>query len=398
MKNSIALLSLSLITSQASLAGDWPHWRGKNFDGISTEKIIASGTPKELWKAEVGIGFSSFSVADGRVYTMGHEGGKDTVWCLDAATGAKVWAHSYDADLGDKYYEGGTSGTPTVDENRVYAFSRWGDVFCLDAASGKVVWSVNPRQDEDYRIPDWGFGGSVLVAGTALILNMGESGVALDKATGKKLWKSANKDAGYSTPVPYDAGGKKAAILGSGRSYIGVEISTGKVLWSYDWRTSYGVNAADAIVQNGQAFISSGYEKGAALLKLGEGEPEVIWQSKAMRNQMSPSILVDGHLYGIDGNESKNAALKCIDWATGAEKWTYPDSGCGSVTVAGDQLVVLSDAGELSIGKLSPEAFKPGVKARVLSGRCWTVSVVSNGRLYCRNAEGKVVCLDVAAP
>lgn len=387
-----AFLAL-LLTAPLATAGDWPHWRGPNYDGISTETINATALPKTVWQGAVGIGFSSFSVAGGRAYTMGHEDGQDTIWCLDATTGKKVWSHSYAADLGDKYYEGGTNGTPTVDGNRVFALSRWGDVFCLDAASGKVIWKDNLQQRLDLRIPDWGYSGSPYISGDMLVLNMGEAGIALDKATGKTLWASGNKDAGYSTPYPCQLDGKKCIILGSGRAYTAVELATGKPLWSHDWRTSYGVNAADPILHDGHVFISSGYEKGAALLKLGSGAPSVVWLSKAMRNQMNPSVLIGGHLFGIDGNESKNAVLSCLDWRDGSQKWSFKDAGCGSVTAAGDQLIVLSDKGELMIGKASPSGFQPTIRAQVLNGKCWTIPTLANGRLYCRNAEGAVVCL-----
>ncbi len=386
---------LPLVFSTIASAADWPQWRGVNHDGISKESVITTGTPKILWKAQIGIGFSSFVVADGRVFTMGHADDQDTVFCFDATTGKSMWKHSYPADLGDKYFEGGTTGTPTVDGARVFTLSRWGDVFCFEAATGRIVWSRNIQKDHDIRIPDWGFTGAPLVSGGILLLNASESGIALDKATGKTLWNSPNKDAGYSTPVPFESGGQKLALLGSGRTYTAVEITTGKVAWAHDWRTSYGVNAADAIVHDGHAFISSGYGKGAALLNLATNPPSVVWETKVMRNQMSPSIRIGDHLYGIDGNEGKNAALKCIEWKTGVEKWSYPESGCGSVCVAGDKLVVLSEKGELSIGTASPAGYNPTLRAPVLSGRCWTVPTLSNGRLYCRNSAGDMVCVGV---
>lgn len=391
MRSEIALL-LVLIASAAT-AADWPHWRGPKRDGISTESLPAASAPKGLWKANVGTGFSSFAVANGKAYTMGHADDENTVYCFGAEDGKKIWSYSFAADLGDKYYEGGTNSTPTVDGDRLFVLSRWGDVFCFDAAGGKLIWNKNVQQETDIRIPDWGFSGSPLVSGDMLLLNMGERGVALDKTSGKVLWQSANKDAGYSTPYPYESGGKKLAILGSGRAYNAVDIATGELAWSFDWRTSYGVNAADPIVHDGHAFISSGYEKGCAMLRLGSSPPTVVWQSKVMRTQMNPALLISGHIYGIDGNESKNAALKCIDWITGAQKWTFPESGCGSVTAAGDYLIVLSDKGELTIGKASPDGYQPTVRSKVLSGKCWTVPVLANGRLYCRNAAGDVVCL-----
>src|SRR5262245_13014445 len=157
----------TFVPSFSASAADWPHWRGPARNGIATEsgwldKWPAEG-PKVAWRTKVGLGFSSFAVAQGRVFTMGHADGKDSVFCFDAESGRELWRHSYPAELGDKFFDGGTTGTPAVDGERVYALSRWGDSFCLQAADGKVVWSKNVQKETGARVPDWGFSGSPLV-------------------------------------------------------------------------------------------------------------------------------------------------------------------------------------------------------------------------------------------
>ncbi|HWF18883.1 MAG TPA: PQQ-binding-like beta-propeller repeat protein, partial [Verrucomicrobiae bacterium] len=167
---------LILAGTQASVyADDWYRWRGPNLNGISTETGWQTQWPdegpKRLWKASVGMGFSSMTVSHGHLYTMGNDGdATDTVYCLDAATGKPVWKHSYPCPLDPHFYEGGTSSTPIVDGDRVYSISRKGNLFCLDAATGKVIWSKNLPEELGCEIPTWGFAGSALVEGDLLIL------------------------------------------------------------------------------------------------------------------------------------------------------------------------------------------------------------------------------------
>ena len=391
-------LSLAVVVAPSARGDDWPVWRGPARNGVSAETGWApwgEGGPRVAWKAEVGLGFSSFVVASGRVFTVGFADEADTVVCLDADSGKTLWQHTYPSELGDKYFEGGTTGTPTLDGDRVYTLSRWGDVFCLEAGSGKVVWSKNIQKEHGIRIPGWGFSGAPYVHENVLVLNAGDAGLGLEKATGKVLWQSANKDAGYSTPLPVRVGAETLAVFGSGQSYVAVNPLTGKEAWRVRWVTQYGVNAADPVVDGDRIFLGSGYGKGCALFKLASRQPTEVWKSKVLRAQMNAPVLWKGHLYGVDGDTTDRASLKCIEFETGEEKWAVPGFGSGAVIVADGKLIALGGGGELSIAPATPEEFKPVARAQVVGGKCWTMPVLADGRIYCRNGKGQVVCVDV---
>jgi outer membrane protein assembly factor BamB len=317
------------------------------------------------------------------------------VWCFDAVTGKVLWKHSYPAQLGDKFFEGGATGTPTVADGRVFTLSRWGDVFCFEAASGKVVWSKNVQKQTGVSIPDWGFTGAPLVQENLLVLNVGDAGLALQAATGEIVWKSGNKLAGYSTPQPMQRDGQWLVLLGNGTSYVAINPRDGKEAWRVRWVTEYGVNASDPIVEGDRMFLSTGYGKGGGLFKLGAGEPEALWKTKKLRTQLNAAVLFQGHLYGTDGDTTQKAALKCLDFASGEEKWMEPGFGSGGVIIADGKLIALSGTGELSVAPATPTGFKPTARAQMLGGKCWTAPVLAQGLIYCRNSRGDVVVVEV---
>jgi outer membrane protein assembly factor BamB len=393
-----ALAALLALAAPIS-AADWPCWRGPSHNGISAETqwrdTWPAAGPPIAWRANVGTGFSAVAVSGGKLYTLGNTDDRDTVYCLDAVTGKPIWKHSYDAPRDPKAFEGGPTSTPAVDGDRVYTLGRPGDLFCFDAASGKVLWSKNIATDTDQRVPSWGLSGSPIVHEDLLLLNVGDAGLALDKLTGKVVWNSERKDAGYSSPLPFRRGGEWFAAFSSEDGYVAVNARTGKPLWRINWPTQYGVNAADPIIAGDQVLISSGYNKGTALFPTTDAEPKAVWKNKVLRTQINSAVLLDEFVYGIDGDAGARAKLVCVELKTGAVRWTEPAIGCGSVTGANGRLIVLSDEGELMVAPASPEKFAPTAKAKVLDGRCWTVPVLANGRVYCRNAAGDLVCVDL---
>ena len=219
--------------------------------------------------------------------------------------------------------------------------------------------------------------------------------VALDQATGAVVWKSADKNAGYSTPLPVELSGRKMVLMGSSQSYLAVNPSDGKEAWRIRWVTEYGVNAADPIVHGDRMFVSSGYGKGAALFKLGSGEPDELWRVRSFRTQLNAAVLHAGHLYGVDGDTTSIGAIKCLEFATGTEKWSHQDFRTGALSMADGRLIALSGTGTLMIAPASPAAFKPTATAKVLDGKCWTAPVLANGLIYCRTTSGDVAVVDV---
>lgn len=370
----------------------WPHFRGPNRDGIATEKDALAGLtadgPKQVWKASLGVGFTSISIANGLVYSSGNKADTDTIAAFDAATGKPAWTYSYPAKLAPNMYEGGPNATPTIAGSAVYHMSKDGLVVCLDAKSGKESWKKNVAQEIGGAPPDWGFSGSPTVIGNGLFLNIGHHGVCVDRQSGKVMWKSGGEKAGYATPIPLTGG--KALLMFTSNSLSMVGATDGSLLWRHDWLTDYGVNSADPILIGTQVFISTGYNYGCAMLDIGAAKPREVWRSKVMRNHFNACVAIDGNLYGFD-----DSTLKCVDWATGTQKWEQPGLGKGSLIAADGKLIVLSEKGELVIANAAPGGFKELCRTQVLTGKCWTSPAIAGGRIYCRNAKGDLVCLAV---
>lgn len=389
----VACLALCL-NSAAARAADWPHFRGPEWDGKSAEtgfkKQWTAPIPVE-WERELGAAFSSFAVVGGRLYTGGTRDGMQTLVCLDANTGDEIWTRPLESEYKEAQGGDGPRATPTVADGRVYMLGALGRLLCVDANDGKEIWARQLKHR-----PTWGYSASVLIEGELAIVSAGESDgglLALNRLDGKEIWKASDDVAGYATPYAFALGDKRYIVGFLGRSAIVVEAATGRIVWKTEWRTSFDVNASAPIFADGKLFLSSGYGHGCAQYEVkpnADGlDVRPVWDSRNLRNKFQSCILHDGYLYTSD-----EKGLRCVSWNRADKLWELPRSRHGTVLLADGNLFFLTEDGELQIGPATPQGWKPTTKQSVLDGRCWTLSVLSDGRLYVRNLT-KVKCLDL---
>ena len=381
-----------LLATFSVMAADWPAWRGAKGDGITTEAVNTLGdTP--LWETNVGSGFSAVSVYKGKLLTAGNKDDQDIIYCLDAATGKEIWNCPLKCAATKNYP--GPRATPVTDGGNVYMVSRDGDLACVDLESGKLKWNNSKLAVGDAQNLKWGIASSVLLSDGMAIVNIGSKGMAFNAATGEPVWKSKG-EGNYSTPVAFSYENKNYLAIFSAKELLILEPRTGNEIASYPWTTKYNVNAADPLITaNGsRILISSGYDHGAALLEFDGKSLKKIWESKNLCSHFTTPILIDGIIYGVNGTGGKGN-LSAIKLSDGSACW-QSKAKFGSFIQAGDKLVYIEDDGTLNLVKPAgekSEVLKTVKIPKLGAAKCWTMPVAAEGRIYCRNANGLLVCI-----
>lgn len=413
MKNRFILptLSTALIgwTALTLNAADWPQWRGPDRTDQSPDtglmKTWPSGGPKRLWMStNGGLGYSGYSIVDGKLYTMGLKEGVEFLIAMDANTGADLWS----TEVGKRYenrWGDGPRTTPTVDGDRIYTMGGQGDLICARLQDGKQLWSVSMTEDLGGMIQNWGYTESVLVDGDKVICTPGGSKgtlAALDKMTGKLIWQTKEiiDDAQYSSPIVFEHNGKRQYAQLVTKKAFGVDAANGSVLWTTDWPAGRTAVIPTMIEDDGLIYITSGYGAGSKQVKLdGSSEPEDTWSNKVMKNHHGGVVKVGDYLYGY----SDGPGWVCQDWKTGEEVWADKSLGKGAIHYADGMLYCLGESkGEVVLIEASPKGWsekgrftlEPQTKQRSPQGKIWTHPVVLNGKLYLRDQE-LLYCYDV---
>lgn len=413
---SLCFLALSGATAKA-LAEDWNQYRGPNGDGKSSESIgevdWADGADV-VWRSETPLGFSSFSVANDRAFTLiAKEDAKgnlrEVCLALDANTGEKLWEVALaEAEYG---HDGGNAGapdnrggdgprsTPTTDGKRVYVYDAHLNLVCLDAESGNEVWKHDIQAEFGGRNIKWLNATSPVLDGDKLYITGGganQSFLAFDKNSGANIWKSGDSEMTHATPSLGQLASREQLVFFTQSGLVGVDPKSGQQLWDtdFDFRVS---TAASPILDGSLVYCSAGYSVGAGLFEVSkDNQVEQRWlQTNKLQNHWSTPVVHDGHLYGIyEFKKYGRAPLQCVELATGEIKWSERNFGPGNCILVGDKLVVLSDAGEVVLASATPDAYREIARTKAVEGKCWSTPAFSDGRIYVRSTQ-EAVCISV---
>lgn len=386
------LCATGVVLAQSANNANWPQWRGPNRDGISKETGLLKQWPAEgpplAWKAAgAGRGFSSFSVANGKLITMGLRGDREFVVAFDVATGREAWAtphgNAFRNDRGD-----GPRGTPTVDGDRLYALGGNGDLSAFEVRTGKLLWSKNILKEFGGQQITWGISESPLVLGNKLLVNPGGPGasiVALNKTDGSLIWKSQSDKAGYSSAIPVEVNGGTQVVFFTHQRAVGLDLKDGKLLWEYARAANNVANAATPIARGNRVFISSDYGTGGGVVEIKpDGSAQEVWFTKDMRNHHSSSVLIGDHLYGFS-----SAILTAVKFDTGEIAWRDRSVGKGSLVYADGRLYCFSERGVIGLVEATPTGYVERGRFKIEPGELetWTHPVVAGGRLYLRDQD-----------
>ena len=389
LRSVAAVLMVAAGTAAAAVRGDdWPQWMGPRRDNVWREEGIVerfpAGGPRVLWRAPVKGGYAGPAVAGGKVFVTDFAPdadlpgdnfdrktarGTERVLCLDGATGKELWQHAWPVTYTISY-PAGPRCTPTVDGGRVYVLGAEGNLLCLDVADGRVVWAKDLKVDYETKAALWGWAGHPLVDGERLVVVAGTAkahAVALDKATGKELWRAGTApEQGYSPPTIIEAAGVRQLVLMKPDGMYAVAPETGETLWETPYNADNG-SIIMAPVQVGEHVYVGGFQEKNLLVRLASDTPgvEVVWRNKPKHGISAVNVqpFVDGDVvYGFH----EKGDLRAVQIPSGEVRWSTPGplgdrppaTGTAFLCRHGDRWFLFAETGDLVIAKLSPAGYE----------------------------------------
>jgi outer membrane protein assembly factor BamB len=393
-------------------AADWPQWRGPGRDGKSAETGLLRSWqedgPRQLWSAEdLGEGSSPPSVTRTGIYIMGLVGANEVLFSLGLdgqvrwrTTCGPGWVKSHK----------GSRCQPTVEGNRIYFITSLIQAGCVDADTGRVLWSVDAMREFGGVNRSYGNAESPLIvnppggaAGRMIVTPGGPNAsiVALDKRTGKTLWKTEalSQPACYCSPILVERGGLRIVVTMLKEGLVGVNADDGSVLWQAEHRNQYDNHMNSPVYADGLLYVTSGYGAGGRMFRLGEDgrSIEPVWKQAKPDTMHGGTIRVGGYIYGSSNRNPPKGQWICVDAGSGEVVYERDWVKAGSATYADGCLYCYGEDGRVALVPVGPDTTAPSGRFAVagVAGAHCTHPVVCGGRLYLRRGSA-LMAFDVA--
>ncbi|MGB0581257.1 MAG: PQQ-binding-like beta-propeller repeat protein [Limisphaerales bacterium] len=391
----------------------WSHPRGPQSDGILPSRELASEWPSEgpplLWRRSLGQGYSGFIVADGRFYTLLQNSAGQHIGCFDLDSGKEIWRTRYGLPWQLDGDWPGTYATPIHADGRVYFAGCFGTIGCARASDGKLLWTVNLQERFAGKGTEFGYGCAPLIDDGRVFVPVGgkdASVVALDATTGDLIWKNGSEPASYCGSLAITVEGRRQIVSYLENITVGHDPQTGRELWRHTRGHGYAEHAAWPIWDPPYLFYSEPFREGSHVLRLDYTNdlPQVteVWQGDVLCNDIFSSVIVDGHIYGFDildyqaiHDGESDGLFKCIELATGVEKWAVTNTGHAMVLSDQQRLIIFNERGELILAEAQSSAYVERSRTQIFEGvQCWVAPAYYDGRLLLR-AKTNMACVYV---
>jgi outer membrane protein assembly factor BamB len=403
---SIHFILFFVLAVPVSNAQQISEWREENRTGISSETGLMKSWPAAgpilLWSnPELPTGYSSVSFGNNVIYTTGHKGADDFLVALDM-NGKILWQK-----VMGRAWTGATPqsrATPTVEGNKVYTCSGYGDIACFDGTTGEIIWSYKASEMNNGTYGSWGIAESLLIDGDKVYYSPGgpeTMTIALNKANGDIIWKTASLDdkPGYVSPILVQYAGKKMIINVSLGHVFAVDASNGEILWTVSHEQSNDPNlrryefikCTTPLYNDGMVYVTGGYDTPDMMIRIAvDGKSaNVAWNDSNLDDHHGGVVLVNGYIYGSNWLHNSDGNWCCIDWKTGKKMWEEHWKCKGSIISAEGMLYLYDEKnGYVGLLKATPEKFDLVSNFKVTQGKMgpfWTHPVIHKGVLYIRH-------------
>ena len=384
--------------NSTAAASDWPRFLGATIDGVVVRPDDAlplstgwqARPPKALWRQPIGAGWGSFAVVGERAWTLEQRGDEELVVCYAWKTGEAQWSHSDEARYATVIAGVGPRSTPTWDGGRLYCTGGTGILNCIDADTGRVHWSTDIWADTDSQTIEWGTSCSPLVVGDLVYAIGGKHGgptmVAYRKLTGEIAWRSGDQKADYASPVLESLAGVPQIIALHDAKLAAYDPADGRVLWDHPWPGTFPKCSQPTQLDGDRVLLSSGYDVGAELIRVEKSgddwQVKSLWKNRSLRSKFAHALVFGEMLIGLD-----DGIMVCIDIASGERLWKGGRYGHGQMLRVGDRVLVLSEKGDIAWVEPNAEAHRELTRFHVLDGKTWNNPVLIDRWLLVRNGR-----------